>query len=292
MLAFAHILNFTLMIFVPVLLGVFLSKRVRSGWRLFGIGMLTFVASQVLHIPFNNYLLVPALKKIGLFYPEQTWLLVVFSLIIGLSAGIFEECARYLVYRYWIKDARTWKEALMFGAGHGGVEAILLGVLAMIAFGFLSIAASNAFDLSGALPADKMAGFQSQLHMYWTLPWYTALMGALERLFALAFHLSASVIVLQAFRRRSLVWLGAAILWHAALDGTAVFLGSVTSVYVTEAVVGLFALVSIAIVFALRDDDVPLSMRLQPVQPDLSPGISSEKSAARLDAVEDSRYDG
>ena len=49
---FARILNFTIMIALPFGLALILVRKLRAGWRLFGIGAATFVISQVFHIPF------------------------------------------------------------------------------------------------------------------------------------------------------------------------------------------------------------------------------------------------
>ena len=58
--------------------------------------------------------------------------MAVVAVFYGLSAGLFEEIARYLTYRFWLKDSQNWKSGLMFGAGHGGIEAMILGALALL----------------------------------------------------------------------------------------------------------------------------------------------------------------
>ncbi len=121
----ARALNPLLMIALPLALGVSLARRYRVDWRYFGLGALAFFASQVLHIPFNAWVLLPGLTRLGLGPAAQGASAVVFALVIGLSAGIFEESARYLLIRLWPRPERRWENAMMFGAGHGGLEAIL-----------------------------------------------------------------------------------------------------------------------------------------------------------------------
>jgi len=67
MLAAAHLLNGLLMIAIPLILGVVLARRWRLSWGLFGVGAATFVASQLLHIPFNNLVLTPFVTERGMF---------------------------------------------------------------------------------------------------------------------------------------------------------------------------------------------------------------------------------
>ncbi len=250
MLYATHFLNFALMMVMPILLGVFLARRLGLKWGLYLAGAATFVASQIVHIPLNSgltalftYRILPA--------PPVAWRLPFNAVVLGLTAGLCEEIARYLVYRYWIKSARTWREALMFGAGHGGIEAILFGGLAGVAF-VQFVTLRNA-DLSTLpLTAQQVVTLREQITAYWAAPWYATLLGAVERAFTLCFHLSAAVMVLQAFRRKNLLWLGAAILWHAAADAFAVFVVGTWGVYWAEAVVGAFGAASLAILFALK----------------------------------------
>jgi uncharacterized membrane protein YhfC len=245
-----HFLNFALMIVMPILLGVFLARKLGLKWSLYAVGAATFVASQVVHIPLNSGLTALFTNRI-LPAPPAAWKLPFNVAVLGLTAGLCEELARYLVYRYWIKSARTWREALMFGAGHGGIEAIIFGALAGIAF--MNFVVLRNVDVA-ALPvsADQQALAAKQIADYWAAPWYASLLGAVERAFTLCFHLSATVLVLQAFWRKNLLWLGAAILWHAAADASAVFAVGTWGVYWAEAAVGVFGVVSLAIIFALK----------------------------------------
>jgi uncharacterized membrane protein YhfC len=269
MLTLAHVLNFLLMFALPIALGVFLRRRFALPWRLFFTGMATFILSQVVHIPLNIIL-----GRLGVFAaaPER-WLVLTNAILLGLSAGICEEGARYLVLRFWRKDARSWRTALMFGAGHGGVEALLVG--AVTALAFVQITALRTQDLSSlGLTPEQLTALQTQMATYTSLPWPAALLGALERLFALCLHLSLTVMVMQVFLRRNWLWLVAAILWHTAANAVAVYLiqalggaGSLPAAYWTEAALGVFALASLGIIFALRQPEPPAPEPAEPGAP-------------------------
>lgn len=110
---FFHLLNALLMIGMPVALSLYLIRRFQAttpislARRILFIGAATFLLSQVLHIPFNQYVLSPVLKAMGIATWQQSPRLVVNAVAAGLSAGLFESLARYLTYRYWAKDARS-----------------------------------------------------------------------------------------------------------------------------------------------------------------------------------------
>jgi uncharacterized membrane protein YhfC len=139
-------LNALLMIAMPIALAVYLTHKFKLGWRLWWIGGFTFILSQVAHIPFNMLVLNPQLRALGKSALVEPLPLVLTALALGLSAGLFEEFARYGMYRWWAKEARSWGRGLLAGAGHGGVEAIILGVLVL--YGFMQLLALRNVDLA------------------------------------------------------------------------------------------------------------------------------------------------
>jgi uncharacterized membrane protein YhfC len=287
---FVRALNALLMIALPLALGVFLARRAGTSWGLFGAGAVTFVASQALHIPFNAFILNAGIKSLGWAGASGGWALVGVSVVLGLSAGLFEESARYATYRLWVKGARRWVDGLMLGAGHGGIEAILLGGLTTWAL--VQAYALRGADLSAVLPADQVAAATAQLAAYWGAPWHAALLGAVERLFALCMHLSLSVLVLQVFVRPKWFWFPLAVAWHATIDAVAVYSAATIGPYATEALVGVGALLSLVVVWALR------SRSLEEVKPQIPPPPAPEmlarhdKEDVSADQVQDSRFSG
>jgi uncharacterized membrane protein YhfC len=219
-----RVLNAAAMIALPLLLGAFLARRFGLSWSLFGWGAVTFVGSQVVHLPLLEGLTLALHDASAL----RAHALLTNAIILGVAAGVCEEGARYLAYRFLVPRARSWPEGLMLGAGHGGMEAILLGGLSGVALVH-----------AGAVPALAAASF-------------VPLIGAAERVFALADHLALSVMVLQVFVRRRWSWLLLAIGWHGVLDGVAVYAGRTVSLAMLESLLAVLALASVAIVVALR----------------------------------------
>lgn len=252
--AFFPALSALFTLLFPLLIGGWFARRFRLGWGLFGAGVLTFIASQVFHIPFNLYLLNPFIQSLRLEVTSGGWELVIYGVLLGLSAGVFEEAARYITLRFWRKDARTWGQSLMLGAGHGGIEAILVG-----AYGFyilVQMVMMHGMDvdavagLAGANRAQEIFNFVAG---YWGSSWYDFFWSALERVSAFTFHLSASVLVYQSVKRKNLLWLLYAILWHTLLDALAVYGAVSWGVAATEGALFIIGLLSIGIIFALRE---------------------------------------
>lgn len=257
-LLFTHPLSATLMIALPVILGAFLIRKYRLGWGIWWVGAFTFILSQVGHIPFN--IAVDIMFERGwLPTPPAEWALVFSAVFLGLSAGLWEEWFRWIAYRWWVPNARTWKSGVILGAGHGGVEAILIGILSLVTF--VNILVLRNQDLNLMVPADKLQIAKAQLEAYWSLPWYYPFLGPIERLFTIPFHITASVLVLQAFIRGKIRWVWLAIAWHAILDAVvAVYLPSIWrsypwQPYAIEGIMGITALLNLLVVFLLKSDE-------------------------------------
>jgi uncharacterized membrane protein YhfC len=245
----AHFLNGLLPILIPIGLGIFIAHRWHVSWRLWLIGGATFILSQVGHIPFN-YGVNVLLRKGVLPLPPTAWLPIFDAVWLGLSSGLWEEWSRYAAYRWWAKDARSWSKGLMMGAGHGGVESIIVGGL--ILWTFINMVAYRNIDLSTVVPANQAALAQQQVINYWALPWYASMLGALERIFTIPFHMAASLLVLQAFTRGRLRWVWLSVLWHSTINFLAVYAGRAWGDWIAESLIGLSALISIGIILALR----------------------------------------
>jgi uncharacterized membrane protein YhfC len=248
-------LNALLMIVLPLGLGIYLARRLGVSWRLWGIGAATFVLSQVGHIPFNA-LFTRLFSSGALPKPPDEYALLFSALFLGLSSGLWEETFRYGAYRWWAKDARTWPQGLMLGAGHGGIEAIILGVLAFIAL--VNMIALNGADLARLLPAEQVPLVQQQVAAYWATPWYLAVLGAVERVFAILFHLTASLIVLQVFLRKQIRWLWLAVLWHATLNAVAILASAYGPLAAEAALAGLSVVNLVLLVVLCRNSPAQL----------------------------------
>jgi uncharacterized membrane protein YhfC len=248
------------MILLPILLGFWLTRKFKLSWKLFFAGALTFIASQVLHIPFLAWL--TALFNNGtLPAPPFAWTTIFNAVLLGLLAGLFEETARYVLFKFFLKNARTWNEGVLVGAGHGGVEALILGVLGV--FTIINMLVLRNADLSAmGIPADQLELAKQQVAAFWSSPAYIGLLGLAERVFAICLHISLSAMVLYSVAYKKPIWFWLAMLWHALVDASAVYLMPIIGAVAVEGVVAGMAIVSLAILFGLR----PRFEKLNPPQ--------------------------
>ena len=260
MLTVAFIIELLLVFGFPLALGVWLHRRFRVSWLLFAAGAVTFGLSQAVHLPLNQ----AVFALVGEPDPRAT------ALILGLTAGLCEETARYAAYRWVLRDLRDWRQALMFGAGHGGIESIIFVGL-LVGAVLLNMTALQGTDLeTWGLPAGQAAQLQGQLEVYWGQEWMMPLLAAVERLFSITFHVGMAVLVLQAVVRRKPGYWILAIGLHTAVNALA--LTTVEAGWnpiATEGVIGLFALLALGIILVFRPDTDEQAQGVAPILPPL-----------------------
>ena len=129
---------------------------------------------------------------------------ILYAVYGGLMAALFEETGRYIAMRFLVKPL-DFPNAFMYGAGHGGVEAMLLCGVASIS-NVASAVMINSGTMSAqlaTLDAEKAADTAAALSALWTTPSLTFFAGGVERIIAVVLHLSLSILVFQSIRKKA-----------------------------------------------------------------------------------------
>lgn len=235
---------FTLIL--PLGLGVFFWKRAKGQWRFFLTGCIVFpVFALVLEQTVHGLVLGGA---VGAVIQGNVWLYALYG---GLMAGIFEECGRWLAFKLTLRWNRGRGDALMYGAGHGGIEAVLVAGMTMVNNIILSLALNRGGmeaveAIMGPVPEAQMAALQSLC----SYPAGMYLWAGFERLVAVGLHIVLSVLVYVSVKRSGKgFWFPAAILLHALVDMVAVLSNARLPIAATEAIT---ALLTAGVIFLAR----------------------------------------
>ena len=242
------------MILLPIVLAVAIVRGLGTPARLVLWGAATFLLAQALRLPLLQGL-TAAFQSGTLPAPDPAYHAAFNVAVLSLTAGLFEEGARFLAYRYAVPDARSWNAAVTLGAGHGGIESILLGGLMGIEFVSMATLGAPGAAAQYGLGPEEQARLAGEAARYWALPWYMPLLGAAERVFSLCFHLTMAVVVLRAVVRRNPAWLIAAIGAHAAANATGAAVLAAYGPVAAEAAIGLIAALALFVLFGLRRRD-------------------------------------
>jgi uncharacterized membrane protein YhfC len=219
-----------------------LRRRTGVGWGLFGLGAITFVGSQVVHLPLNAGV-AWAIGAGVLPRPPEAWDPVLLPLALGLSAGLCEETAR-LVALWRSRAVRRAPAAAMVGVGHGGVEAAIVGLL-------LLLTVVQMVALRDPAAAARAGVDPTVVTQFFDVPPAMALLGLVERVFAVTVHVTCTLLVARAVLARSALPWVAAVLLHAGVDAAAVAAVTRFGPLVTEGVLALCALGCLGLAIAL-----------------------------------------
>ena len=262
MLTAAYLLNVLGMIVLPIVLAFYVTRKFSLPWKLIFAGGLTFIASQVLHIPFLYGLTAMFTAGILPSIPPA-WTSLFNAILLGLLAGIFEETARWILFKFILKDAKTWEQGVVVGTGYGGTEAIIIGLLALTTVVNMLIL-RNA-DLSAMVPPELLEVTKQKVAEFWSVPVYMAFLGLIERAFTICIQISLTIMVLYSVVYRKPAWFWIALFWHALVDALAVYLLPSIGALAIELVIGIFAAISLVIVFRLRSNFIPPSASTAPL---------------------------
>ena len=236
---------------VPIALAWWLVKKHHARLSTILIGAGTFFVFALLLEPILHQLVLKGPH--GEAIMGNTWYYALYG---GLAAGVFEETGRFLAMKFLMKkEPSTGLPAVAYGAGHGGMEMLLIFGITMISNIAISVMinAGKADILLAAAPAEAQEQMQAQFAQLQALTGGTLILGLWERISAIILQLSLSVIVWTAVRKGGKwIWLfPAAILLHAWVDGCAVVISKSASMVATEIVISALAIAVGAIAWLL-----------------------------------------
>ena len=170
----------------------------------------------------------------------------------GLAAGIFEETGRLVAFKTVMKRHLTKENSIMYGIGHGGIEAIL--ILGSACISNLSTAAlinsGNIESLYSTLTEPTLSATKEGVAALISTPALTFYLGGVERISAITIHICLSYVVYRAIKDKNIKLFFLAIAIHAFIDAITVLLASTVSALVLEVI--LMAMVAVLAVFTVK----------------------------------------
>ncbi|MCX6055207.1 MAG: YhfC family glutamic-type intramembrane protease [Chloroflexi bacterium] len=244
-----YIVSLLIMVGFPIALAVFFTRRFKVSWWPILAGLITFVVSQGLRIPASSGLNI-LFTNGTIPVPPDAWIPFLNAAIAGLMAGFFEETCRYIGFRILRKKAKPYTSAIGLGIGHGGTEAILLGVLGT-GISLFSVLTYNAgAQLASGTSTDQVSYVMAQIAQFWAAPWLNGLLPGVERIIALSAQILLSVLVWKAVVNRQALWFILAIFYHAVIDAVSVFLSQLNwNYWAIEGVLAIFLVANLYMIY-------------------------------------------
>ena len=253
--AFAALGVGTLLAFgLPLALALLWKFRKKERFTTILVGALTFLLfALLLEKPIQNALLFPV--QMGL--PEHSlsrWISArpyLLAFLAGLFPGVFEETGRLAAYKTLLKNRKNRETSISHGIGHGGFEVMMImGATYATYIAYAVMINTGIFDTvvrqAAAQAPEQAAALAAVPAQIAGITFAGVGLALLERVFAVLFHIGASILVFYACRDRGKFWLyPLAILLHTAMDFIAarysLGIGGV-SVGTVEAVIAAFGI--------------------------------------------------
>lgn len=262
---------------VPIALFILCRVKLKAKILPFFVGCVSFVLFALVLEPILHQLVLGG--AIGAKLTQNIWLYAIYG---GLAAGLFEETGRYVFLSLLMRKDKAPQNALMYGAGHGGIEAILIVGVAYInnlVYSFM-INAGQAEQLLAPLDAATRAATEQVLAQFSTYSPAIFLAAGLERLLAIALHIALSVIIYTAIRRRQFKFALLAFALHMLVDSVTIIIASFASIAVVElAVLVMVALISVYAARLYKQAQLDTLSAVVPEEPSELPPSDSEQSA-------------
>lgn len=204
-----------LSIIIPIIAAVVYKKKNKDVHiSSFFVGCGTFILFALVLESLMHLVMLPIVTN-------STALYVIYG---ALAAGVFEETGRFAAYKTIMKKRTAPKESVMYGLGHGGIEAIILIGVNYLTFAALAVMInSSGFDAVIALTTggdpEIAEVAQAQLEGIMSMTLGASIVSVFERIVAMTFHTAASVIVFESASVKGKTYLyPVCILIHALID--------------------------------------------------------------------------
>ncbi|QSX05221.1 YhfC family intramembrane metalloprotease [Sedimentibacter sp. zth1] len=238
----ALVLDLIICFVIPIAVFIVIQLKCKKAFKAFSFGALAFFISQiVLRIPIITSLL-PCFEWYTIFQDKYPYLYWIF---LGLTAGIFEEVARFIFIKYFMKKNQRYIDGISFGLGHGAIEAILITGVSFATILVYSIMINNGTFVSNTVSIPKATADAIYTQCI-NLTFTNAILGGVERIFSMCIHIGLTMIVFIGVRNnKSFIYLIIAILVHGTIDSSIGLMSQMLgfSTIAMEAVFGAIAIV-------------------------------------------------
>ena len=213
-----------------------------------------FLFALILEKPIQNVLAFPTAMGLkdnafSLFLGERPILL---AFVAGLFPGVFEETGRLIAFKTVLGKRKNRETSISYGIGHGGFEVVLLLGLSYIVYTVYAVMINTGIfgimvDQVAAQAPDEVASIEAIGDFLVGFSFADLSVSLVERVFAVLFHIGASIMVFYACRDKKKFWLyPAAVILHTLMDFVAamsIFEVISISSWALEGIIAVFGLI-------------------------------------------------
>lgn len=149
---------------------------------------------------------------------------VLLALAVGLFPGSFEETGRLVAFKTVLKKRRNRETSISYGIGHGSFEVILISGIAYVQYIAYAVMINTGtfgtvIDQAALQTPEQIGSIEAVVNTLTSFLFIDLGIAFVERIFAVLFHIGASILVFYACKDKKHFWLyPLAIILHTGMD--------------------------------------------------------------------------
>ena len=219
----------TILSFVaPLVLAIAWIKKTKEKKRKVLFGALAFFFFVIfMEKPIQNVLLFPSAMNLPEHAASQfiSARPILWAFLVGFFPGVFEETGRLVIFKTALKEYKNRETSISYGIGHGGFEVMF--ILGMTYVSYLVYAYminsgefGNMIEQVRAVAPDQVEQGYAIAEQLASFSVGDLLINIVERVFAVLYHIGASILVFYAGKdKKKFMLYPLAIALHTLLDG-------------------------------------------------------------------------
>lgn len=239
---------------IPLAFGLIWRKRHKEQLKIKYLlaGAVCFILfARVLELGVH-YLCIIMDNPVSRFINESDIAYVLYGIVL---AGVFEECGRYIILKYFMKKDRSSENAVLFGIGHAGIEiwTVIVPSISMYLVIALIIYSGNFDTLSLLNITEETAKAYLPLATAASeFGGFMLAMNVMERMLTMFVHVGLTIIVFFGVTKNKKSFLPLAIILHMIVDlFAALYQRSIVSLWLSEVWVAMWTAIIICIALKL-----------------------------------------
>lgn len=209
-----------LFLIVPVVISIIWKKKKKEPFTTVLIGAATFIVFVVVEKIIQSFFISDA-NALGSFINARP---VLWAFTVGFFPGIFEETGRLAAFKTLLKKRKQRETSISYGLGHGGIaEVSVFMTYSMITYIIYAVMINTGeivtiVDQVKELAPSQLSQIESMIKQLTDFSGLTLLAMLFERVFAVMFHVGASIMVFYACKDKKFWLYPLAILIHTLID--------------------------------------------------------------------------
>ena len=149
---------------------------------------------------------------------------VLLALVAGLFPGVFEETGRLIAFKTVLRKRKNRETSISYGIGHGGFEVILILGLTYIQYIAYAVMINTGtfgtvIEQVASQAPEQLGSVESVVSLLTGFSFADFGIAFVERIFAVLFHIGASILVFYSCKDKKHFWLyPLAIILHTGMD--------------------------------------------------------------------------